>query len=95
MTTKIPKKKLTLSIDRVVYDQLGELPRKVSISEVVSLVLEFMIADVKGISEEEFLKSIENDPQRIEVRKYIQGKLGSLIQAMSHSAGNKEQLKSK
>ena len=66
MTTKSPKRKLTLSIDPVVYDQLGELPRKVSISEVVSLVLEFMIADVKGISEEEFLKSVESDPRRKE-----------------------------
>jgi len=95
MEKKSPKKKLTLSIDPTVYDQLGELPRKVSISEVVSLVLEFMIADVKGISEEEFLKSVDNDPHRSEVRKYIKGKLGSLIKAISFHTEEKKELNSK
>lgn len=37
------KKKLTLTIDGNVYDEIGELPRKVSISEAVSLFLRMMI----------------------------------------------------
>jgi predicted CopG family antitoxin len=50
------KRKITLSIDSDVYDELDNLPRKVSISEVVNWVLKAMLQDVKAgreISSEE------------------------------------------
>jgi predicted CopG family antitoxin len=44
---KIMRKKLTLTIDSEVYDMIKELPRKVSISEVVSWLLKSMYQDLK------------------------------------------------
>ncbi len=41
------RKKLTLTIDAEVYDMIKELPRKVSISEVVSWVLKTIFQDIK------------------------------------------------
>jgi predicted CopG family antitoxin len=76
------KRKLTLTIDGDVYEQMGELPRKVSISEVVSWVLRAMIEDVKpnGMSEDDFIKFMDNDPQGREVRKLLQEKIGPIIE---------------
>jgi predicted CopG family antitoxin len=41
------KKKLTLTIDSDVYDQLGYLPRKVSISEITTFVLRVLLEQTK------------------------------------------------
>ena len=43
----IVKKKLTLSIDEDVYDKLGEIPRKVSVSEVTSWFLKMFVEEIK------------------------------------------------
>ncbi len=71
------KKKLTLTIDDDVYDSLGELPRKVSISEVVSLFLKAIVADIQGISQKELSGYLDGDPRRKEVRDYLREKLGT------------------
>ena len=42
------KKKITLSIDSDVYDQLNDLPRKVSVSEMVNWILKGMLQDIKN-----------------------------------------------
>ncbi len=73
------KKKLTLTIDDDVYDSLGELPRKVSISEVVSLFLKAMVADIQGVSHKELLEYLDSDPRRKEVRDYLKEKLGPMF----------------
>lgn len=77
----VMKKKLTLTIDPEVYDSLKHLPRGVSISEVVSWMLRAMVEDVKpgGMTEDEFLKFMDNDPRGHEVREYIREKLGPLV----------------
>ena len=41
------KKKLTLSIDDDVYEKLGEIPRKVSVSEVTSYFLKLFVEEIK------------------------------------------------
>ena len=52
------KKKLTLSIDEDAYEDLGELPRKVSMSEIVTWIARAFTTDIKGMSDEEFRKFI-------------------------------------
>ena len=73
------KKKLTLTIDDDVYDSLGELPRKVSISEVVSLFLKAMVADIQGMSQKELSENLDSDPRRKEVRDYVIEKIGPMV----------------
>lgn len=69
------KRKLTLTIDPDVYDQLGELPRKVSISEIANWMLKALITDIQGMSDEEFREFMDNDPRGREVRAYLKEKL--------------------
>lgn len=75
------KKKLTLTIDGDVYDEIGELPRKVSISEAVSLFLRMMIEAYKpgGMTSEEFAEYMQSDDRRREVFKYLQEKLNPVF----------------
>jgi len=84
------KKKLTLTIDDDVYEGIKDLPRRVSISEVVSWMLRAMVEDVKpgGMSEDEFIDFMDNDPRGKEVRVYMKEKLGPIIK------GANSQLKS-
>ncbi len=60
------KKKITLSIDSDVYDELNELPRKVSISEVVNWVLKAMLQDIKKgreLTAEELAEYVRQTPE--------------------------------
>ena len=90
------KKKLTLTIDDDVYDSLGELPRKVSISEVVSLFLKAIVADIQGISQKELSEYLDGDPRRKEVRDYLREKLGTTFDRVDSGIEKiKKPLKSK
>ena len=82
------KKKLTLTIDDDVYDSLGELPRKVSISEVVSLFLKAMVADIQGMSQKELSEYLDSDPRRKEVRDYVIEKLGPMFNKVDSNVDN-------
>lgn len=75
------KKRLNLTIDEDVHEGLKNLPRGVSISEVVSWILRAMVEDVKpgGMSEEEFFEFMDNDPRGHEVREYLREKLGPIV----------------
>lgn len=60
------RKKLTLTIEPEVYDMIKELPRKVSISEVVSFVLKGMYRSLKlgrELTQEEVDAWIESTPE--------------------------------
>jgi len=61
------KKKITLSIDSDVYEQLDNLPRKVSVSEIVNWVLKAMLQDVKAG------KELSSEELREYVRKTKEG----------------------
>ena len=69
------KKRVAFSVDEDVYDGLKQVPRGVSVSEVVNWLLRALITDVQGIPDEDFRKFMENDPRGKEVRKYLQDKL--------------------
>lgn len=46
------KRKITLSIDSDIYEALDNLPRKVSVSEMVNWVLRGMLEDLKMLMKE-------------------------------------------
>jgi hypothetical protein len=74
------RRKLTLTIDPIIYEKLGDLPRRVSLSAVVSVVLKAIMSDVKGMSDEDFLKLVDSDPDTREVHLLLQDKLGPYLE---------------
>ena len=74
------RRKLTLTIDPVIYEKLGDLPRRVSVSAVLSVVLKALISDAKGMSDEDFLKLVDKDPSDRELHLYLQDKLGPYLE---------------
>lgn len=76
------RKKLTLTIEPEVYDMIKDLPRKVSISEVVSFVLKAMVEDLKKgreLTQEEFDKWIESTPEGRDFRERFREHWGPSI----------------
>ena len=69
------KKRVTFTVDEDVYEGLKQVPRGVSVSEIVCWLLRAVITDIQGMSDEEFKKFMENDPRGKEVREYLQDKL--------------------
>lgn len=79
------KRKLTLTIDEDVYEGLEELPRKVSVSEVVTWVLKAMIEDVKKgreLTQEEFDEWIEDTSEGRDFRDRFIDKYGPMFKRM-------------
>jgi len=74
------RRKLTLTIDPDIYEKLGDLPRRVSVSAVVSIVLKALMSDAKGMSDEEFLKWVDKDPDTRELHLLLQDKLGPYLE---------------
>ena len=73
------KKKITLSIDSDVYDQLNDLPRKVSVSEIVNWVLKAMLQDIKKgreLTEEELKEYVRQTPEGRDFLKNLQEQYG-------------------
>jgi hypothetical protein len=78
------RKRLNLTVNEDVYEEIKFLPmpRGVSISEIVTWILKAMTEDVKpgGMTEEEFIKYMDSDPRGREVRKYLQEKIGHILE---------------
>jgi predicted CopG family antitoxin len=76
------RKKLTLTIDPAVYDELQTLPRNVSISEVISWFLKSMLEDIKrhgNFSQEEFEKWVESTPEGRDFKNRSKEQFGPAI----------------
>jgi predicted CopG family antitoxin len=80
------KKKITLTIDSDVYDQLNDLPRKVSISEFINWTLKAMLQDIKegkfhsGKEAREFIKQTPEGKDFLERSdEYLGPKLDKII----------------
>jgi hypothetical protein len=75
------KKRICLTVDEDVYEGLKNVPRGVSVSEMVSWILRGLIEEVTpgGRSPEEFVKFMDNDPRGKEVRQHIKKTLGPII----------------
>ncbi len=66
------RKQITLTIDSDVYDELQDLPRRVSVSEVASWMLKYYIAEFKKgreLTQEEFDMLINSTPGGRDFRK--------------------------
>lgn len=74
------KHKILLSIDEGLYNGLQELPRSVSVSDIVETLLKFTIEDLKhfpkGMSDEEVKEWRRRDPKRLETVAYFRDELG-------------------
>lgn len=75
------KKRVTFTVDEEVYEGLKQIPRGVSVSEIVNWCLRSIIEDLKpnGMSDEEFVNFMDSDPRRREVRLYMKEKLAPII----------------
>ncbi|MGO9014850.1 MAG: hypothetical protein ACLQF0_07705 [Dissulfurispiraceae bacterium] len=76
------RKKLTLTIDADVYDMIKDLPRKISISEVVSFILKAMYQDLKKgreLTQEEFEVWAKSSPELADIRERMREHWGSGI----------------
>ena len=75
------KKRLNLTIDKSIHDEIGELPRKVSISEMVSWILKCLVEGVKldGMTSKEFINYMDKDVRGRIVRQYLKEKIGPIL----------------
>lgn len=81
------KKRICLTVDESVYNGLQEVPRGVSISEVVSFLLKAMIEDVrKGreMTQEEFDEWIESTEEGREFRERFIEKYGHFFKRLQY-----------
>ncbi|MBF0554399.1 MAG: hypothetical protein HQK96_07525 [Nitrospirae bacterium] len=80
------KKRITLSIDEDVYEQLQEVPKRVSISEVANFLFKTFIEEIKrghAMDEKEMKEWIEGTQEGRDFRiKFIE-QYGPFIQRLS------------
>ena len=79
------KKRMCFTVDEDVIEGLRLVPRGVSLSTVVTWVLRAMAEDVKpnGMTEDEFIKYMDSDPEGRAVREYLGEKLGPILKKIS------------
>lgn len=67
-------------IDSDIYEGLKEVPRSVSLSDMMNVIIRSAIEDLKkfphGMTEEEMREWRKADPKRLETIKYIREDLG-------------------
>jgi hypothetical protein len=76
------KKRVTFTVSEDVFEGLQDIPRGVSVSEIVSWVLKAMIEDVKKgreLTQEEFDKWIEGTPEGRDFRERLLDKYGHMF----------------
>ncbi len=93
------RRKLTLTIDAEVYDMIKELPRKVSISEVVSFVLKGLYKELKlgrELRQEEIDRWLESTPEGRDFRERLKEHWGPAIYKIENTVnGIREKVKPK
>ena len=82
------RKKLTLTIEPEVYEMIKELPRKVSISEVVSFVLKGIYKELKlgrELTQEELDKWLESTPEGRDFRERLREHWGPSVKKIDET----------
>ena len=82
------RKKLTLTIDADVYDMIKELPRSVSVSEVVSWMLKAMYQDIKKgreLTQEEFDHWIKSTQEGRDFKERFKEQWGPTFQKLENT----------
>jgi len=76
------KKRIAISIDDDVYEGMKDLPRRVSVSESMSLVLRMLVEAYKpnGMAPEEFRERMLSDDRYREAFLYLSDKLQPVFQ---------------
>ena len=76
------KHRTQVMIDEDLYQGLKKLPREVSVSRVINLLLKSAIEDLKQghmMNDKELNEWIRKDPERIKVKAYLKEKLGPYV----------------
>ena len=84
------RKKLTLTIRPEVYEMVKELPRKVSVSEVFSFVLEGLYKELKlgrELKQDEVDKWLESTSEGRDFRERLREHWGPSINKIDKTAG--------
>jgi len=82
------KERMTITIDKDIYDLLQELPRKVSLSEVISWSLKAMFQDIKigrELSSEELKEWVDRTPEGKDFRRRLKEQWGPTIAKLDES----------
>ncbi len=82
------KHRTQVMIDEDLYQGLKKLPRDVSVSRVINLLLKSAIEDLKlgrQMTDKELNEWIRKDPERIKVRAYLQDKLGPYVEIVDEA----------
>ncbi len=81
------KKRLNLTIDDDVYESLGEIPRKVSVSELVNWLLKVFVAELKAgreLTGDELIKLTDSIPGGRDFRIRLQDQYGEKLERVQH-----------
>jgi predicted CopG family antitoxin len=83
------KERMTISVDKEIYELLQELPRKVSLSEVITWSLRATFQDIKAgreLNSEEFEAWLESTPEGKDFRDRLIKHWGPTIRKLSDKA---------
>ncbi len=92
------KKRIALSVDEEIFNQLKFIPRGFSVSDFVNLMLKGMVHELKGgmfESQEEFNKWVNADPELKRVREAIRDAWGPALHPVMEKLGLMEKKKGK
>ncbi len=82
------KERMTITIDKDIYDFLQELPRKVSISEVLTFVVKAVFEDIKAgreLTDTELKQWLESTPEGKDFRERLQEHWGPTLKKIDDS----------
>ncbi len=82
------KKRLAITIDEDVLSELEQLPRKVSISEVITWVVKAALQDIKAgreLSAKELQEWMDSTPEGRDFRKRLQEHWGATIEKIDNT----------
>lgn len=77
------KKRLNLTVDDDVYESLGEIPRKVSVSELVNWLLKVFVAELKldrELTDDELVELTDAMPGGRDFRRRMKDQFGPKLE---------------
>lgn len=81
------KKRINLTLDEDVYNVLGELPRKVSVSELVNWLLKVFIAELKAgreLTDDELIELTDSMEGGKDFRMRMKAQVGPKLEKARH-----------
>ncbi len=75
----VMKKRVTFTVDEDLYESIQKIPRGVSLSARINWLLKALISVIKGMSDEEFRKIMDSDPEGKLAHKYFKEKYGPVL----------------